>query len=224
MGPKILISADREKPYPVDYMIALWIAGARHAVPIYAPSPAMVLTYDGLLLSGGDDVNPACYDEENTASEGIDPKRDAAELALVGAFLRAGKPIFGICRGQQLLNVAFGGTLIQDLPEGIRQPSDTYHKTKALPGTLIARYFGEEMCTNHYHHQAVDRVGKGLRATQYSKDGAVIEALEHESLPIFSVQWHPERMTGNWTGRQEGVPDSRVLFAYFVRLCEARHA
>lgn len=147
---------------------------------------------DALLLPGGGDLEPWRYGEENTASRGLEPERDAAELVLLDRFTAAGKPVLGICRGLQTINVFFGGTLLQDIPghsaEGGR---DRMHPVRSTG--LFARLLGEEGSVNSAHHQAAGRLGSGLEAVQWSPEG-VMEALVHRRLPVWAVQWHPERL------------------------------
>lgn len=146
----------------------------------------------------------------NTASRGLTPDRDAAELALLKRFSAAKKPILGICRGLQIINVAFGGTLIQDLPgHNAVNGMDRLHNVCMTPSFLQVLY-GTTMLTNSAHHQAVDQLGQGLRAVQWAPDGTV-EALCHTQLPIWAVQWHPERMNV--------VTDGVRLFRAFLSLC-----
>lgn len=149
---------------------------------------------DALLLPGGADVDPARYGQGMNGSRSIDPERDARELAALAYFRDAGKPVLGICRGLQVLNVALGGTLHQDIPGHTKLDADTdrVHPSRAEDEMLVSLY-GAEFAINSAHHQSIDRLGKGLRAVQWSHDG-VIEAVRHEELPIFAVQWHPERM------------------------------
>lgn len=153
-----------------------------------------------LLLPGGWDVHPRRYGEEIAGSEGIDEERDARELDAISFFLDRQRPILGICRGIQILNVALGGSLYQDIPgHKATEDGDTYHETTASDPMLIALY-GERFTVNSSHHQAVKRLGDGLRSVQWADDGTV-EAIRHESLPVFAVQWHPERMrapTDGW--------------------------
>lgn len=178
---------------------------------------------DGLLLSGGKDVATELYHQEQKYDFVItDPQRDDLEWKLIKAFTDRKKPIFGICRGIQVLNVYFGGTLYQDIPD---QLSGDHAKGVCHPATLkkdsiLGGLFGESMEINSYHHQALDTLGNGLVATAWSDAGgrAIVEAIEHESLPIWSVQWHPERMTGPVTNPENCV-DSFPIFQYFVNQC-----
>ena len=182
-------------------------------------------TFQGLLLTGSSsDVTPALYGQENTAAAGCDSELDRMELDLVNAFLRAGKPILGICRGIQVLNVALGGTLYQDIPtqrpdaivhSGPTDRDDVFHQLETLPGSAMEKLYGTGLLTNSYHHQAVSTLGRGLRATAWTEDG-IVEAVEHETLPLLAVQFHPERMIGK---EQTHAADMRPLMQYFVDLC-----
>ena len=146
---------------------------------------------DGLLLPGGGDMEPWRYGQENTASRGLEPERDRMERELLDTFLTAGKPILGICRGLQVMNVYFGGTLVQDIPGHSQScDQDRFHRVCSGPSPM------RDLCggiVNSAHHQAVDVLGDGLEAVQWSPDG-VVEALWHRRCPAWAVQWHPERM------------------------------
>jgi len=155
---------------------------------------------DGLLLPGGGDVHPRRYGQPICGAADIDEDRDELELHAFDAFMRAGRPILGICRGSQLINVALGGTLQQHIPRHSRiGETDRLHPSRTIDETLRALY-GERFIINSAHHQAMDRLGDGLRAVQWAEDGTV-EAIRHETLPILGVQWHPERLrapTDGW--------------------------
>jgi putative glutamine amidotransferase len=161
----------------------------------------------GLLLTGGEDVNPDLYGAEPHPKLGeIQPVRDATELALLKAARDRGVPVLAICRGIQLLNVAYGGTLYQDLPS--EHPSSVNHDSEKsrdsrthdvtiTPGTRLAAATGATtMAVNSYHHQAVRQLGDGLRVTAVAADG-VIEGVEVDDPAwwVLSVQWHPEDLT-----------------------------
>lgn len=180
----------------------------------YCPEPD--LSFDGLILAGGGDVDPARYGAENCGSSEIDEARDRAELALLDAFVRAGKPVLGICRGHQIINVWAGGTLIQDLGEEGNRTHRWMEADKVHPicaEGILRELYGEEFAVNSAHHQAVEKVGAGLYVTARAEDGTV-EAMEHEFLPIFSVQFHPERMTGADT------EDGGAIFCWFLDQCK----
>ena len=161
-------------------------------------------TADALLLTGGGDIDPARYGETPDRDLGsVDPERDAFELALYAAFREAGKPVLGVCRGCQVINVAHGGKLHQHLPsvDGTHQHDQRdlrgfpAHPVELEPGSRLAAAYGAtRVRTNTYHHQAIATVGAGLRAVGHAGDG-VVEAVESESGPlVVGVQWHPEMM------------------------------
>lgn len=175
-----------------NYEEALKLLGADVTVCDHALDPG---SFDGLLLPGGGDLDPALYGQETRGSNAPDSELDRLQLDALAAFVRAKKPVFGICRGLQVINVFFGGTLFQDLPQGYHQQigRDQAHETIAAPGSFLAALYGRRFSVNSAHHQAIDALGEGLQAVQRTADG-VIEAICHAQLPIWAVQWHPERM------------------------------
>ena len=169
-----------------NYTEALKSLGA--AVERSAPEPC-----DALLLPGGGDISPCFYGQETNEAMDIDEARDTYEFSLFRHFFSAGKPILGICRGAQVINVALGGTLFQHIAghsqiDGV----DSIHFVHASDTALRALY-GDRFPVNSAHHQAVDRPGRELHVSARAEDGT-IEALHHETLPVFAVQWHPERL------------------------------
>lgn len=197
---------------PENYVKAVEQAGGTpHAM--YLPEPD--LRYDALILAGGGDMEPALYGQKNCLSGSVDTDRDRAELTLLDAFAAAGKPVLGICRGHQVVNVWAGGELIQDLGEKNTMhrwvECDKVHQIHAFEGVL-QKLYGDRFSVNSAHHQAVGIVGKGLAVTARSEDG-VVEALEHDTLPMFTVQFHPERMN-SWE-----TVDGGAVFRWFIETC-----
>ncbi len=195
------------------------------AEPIQAEGGETPEGFDGLILCGGGDVDPAVYGQpmNGTEESSINRERDQNEFSLIRQFIEAGKPILGICRGHQVLNVYFKGTLIQHLPNApvhmhnLETGADNIHATYAESGSFIDRLYGLHPTTNTAHHQAADVVGEGLKAVEWSEDGNVIEALEHETLPIYSVQWHPERLM--CTFHKPNCVDGKKIFLFFQEQC-----
>lgn len=164
--------------------------------PVITLCPDQADECAGLVLPGGGDVDPALYGKENHGSRDIDRELDLAQLSVLEAFLEAGKPVLGICKGCQILNIRFGGTLIQHLSVSETHAwneGDRVHLCRSLPDTRMERIYGREFSVNSLHHQALGAIGEGLSATSFAPDG-VVESVEHERLPLLGVQFHPERM------------------------------
>lgn len=175
---------------------------------------------DGLFLTGGVDIEPGRYGCERKPWCGQgDLVRDEEELKLFGWFVRREKPVLGVCRGLQLINTGLGGTLWQDQKEemGVDGHGDgAVHPVSLSPGSVVHGLLGDEILVNSYHHQSVRRLGRGLKVTAMA--GEIVEGVEHQSLPVWAVQWHPERMTGARRVTGEG-PDMHPLFQWFVKAC-----
>jgi len=172
--------------------------------------------YAGLLLPGGGDISPIFYHRRNLGSKDICITEDIIQLLLFHRFFENRKPILGICKGMQLINVALGGSLLQTLPTEkmhIWHKGDNYHKTVLLSGSVLHKLYGEELFVNSAHHQAVHTLGNNLIATQYAYDGT-IEAIEHNSLPVLGLQWHPERLCDN--SRSKDFANGRLIFEWFA--------
>jgi putative glutamine amidotransferase len=188
---------------PERYVDAIRRAGARSLILAPGdPWPAEDLDrFDGMLLLGGGDVDPARYGgAADDRIYGVEPDRDALEIALVGDVLEAGLPLLAICRGLQVLNVALGGTLhphVPDLPGVVAhgEPgggSATVHDVRLAPGSRVALAAGRtEVVSSSHHHQAVHDLGRGLSAVGWTEDG-LVEAVEHDEGWVLGVQWHPE--------------------------------
>ena len=177
--------------------------------------------FDGILFSGGEDVDPALYDEKTKhESVHIDRARDTFEFALLDAAMDRRLPILGICRGIQMINVKFGGTLIQDIPSDMeldhRQQGNradlTHTVTVTEPESALAGVVAGSCRVNSLHHQAIKRVGRGLKVTAHSEDG-LVEAVEaaDDYLFLMAVQWHPEELVDH--------PEQRQIFEQFIAKC-----
>lgn len=174
---------------------------------------------DAILLSGGGDVDPWLYGEEPRPGLGrVCPERDEYEIALVRLACELGKPVLGICRGMQVINVALGGTLHQDvrcLAGALQHFQEAGgqvagHSVQIKAGSLLHRLVGgDTLRTNSFHNQAVKALAAGLTACARSADG-VLEALEGQTVPLLAVQWHPEGMCGRH-------PVMLELFRWLVR-------
>jgi len=218
----------------LDYVEGVTGAGG---VPVVLPpvgderaAGAVMQSLDGLLLSGGSDLDPSYYGEEPDPELGPTiPERDAYEMALVGLTLRRGIPVFGICRGMQVLNVALGGTLYQDLPSQWdrdvlkhRQVTPKWqptHEVEVSEGSYVAEVMGRDVVkVNSYHHQGIKDPAEGLVVTGRSTDGVVeaVEAKDFSERWQLGVQWHAEAMRG-------AGPQQESLFEAHVSAAE-RHA
>ena len=187
---------------PEPYVAAMVAAGARVALlPPSQPGAAgeLLERFDGLLLAGGGDIEPARYGAgDHPAQYGTDPARDELELELARAAVRLGTPTLGICRGVQLLNVAFGGTLVQHLPDGNgllehrNEAKQAMHDVEVAAGSRLAAALGQgtARCLSH-HHQGLGRLGDGFRPVARAPDG-LVEGIERDQGWTVGVLWHPE--------------------------------
>jgi putative glutamine amidotransferase len=210
IGSDIYITpGERDRAFAyTTYCESLRRAGA---VPLVIPpqpenARQLVESLDGLLLAGGFDCDPAAYGEErHETCEAMDTRRQENDYALAKAAREHGIPTLGICLGVQMMNVAAGGTLIQDIAsqfeteiEHASVPEDrARHDVVIEGGTRLGALLGErEYNVNSSHHQAIRDVGKGLRVTAHAPDG-IVEGLEDPKHPFYlGVQWHPEDMAG----------------------------
>ena len=213
--PRILLSCWRQElatsvhededlvTLAMEYVDAVRRAGG---LPIVAPHPvddaeaaAMVDLVDGVVLVGGQDMDPACYGAVNEASVAVQPTADAADFRLLAAALAASKPVLGVCRGLQVVNVAFGGDLAQEMrgddDHPMVDPIDNHahrHTIEIEAGSRLAKIYGAGPYeVGSLHHQAVGRLGDGLLVTASTVAG-VVEAVEAEEHDLLAVQWHPE--------------------------------
>lgn len=191
------------------------------AEPVNIYEGCSIADFDGLLLPGGGDIHPRLYGQSIDKSTGIDEKLDQRQLKIMDHFVKEKKPILGICRGHQLINVYFSGDLIQDITTAKQHKRendvDKAHDTFVKSGSWLEEIYGSaHLVTNSAHHQAVDHMGRGLKAVQHTEDG-IIEAMEHETLPIWTVQWHPERMC--FAYKREDTADGSEVLRYFLKKC-----
>jgi putative glutamine amidotransferase len=226
--PRTHSRVDREiYPLPTSYVDAVRASGGIPLIlPPGDPQPARLLdALDGLVLSGGGDVDPERYSgPDHDTIYGVSEERDVFEIELARAALARGDlPFLCICRGMQVLNVALGGDLhphLPDLPSGTiehRLPgrSHTHHRASVSPESRLASWLGAtEVTVCSWHHQGIRRLAPGLKAVAWAEDG-VIEAVEHEEhARSIAVQWHPEMQTDD--------PSQRRLLRTFVELCVRR--
>ncbi|MCG8619469.1 MAG: gamma-glutamyl-gamma-aminobutyrate hydrolase family protein [Desulfobacterales bacterium] len=184
--------------------------------------PQMTAFAQGFVFPGGFDLDPAYFNESPLPELGrVDPELDVYQLALLDVAMQMGKPILGICRGAQVINVALGGTLFQDIGAQFETQvldhmqkeihTGTDHPVDIETDSKLYKKFGPRIMVNSRHHQAVNAPGEDLRITAFSPDG-VVEALEHKRLPIDLIQWHPELM-------MLGSGTMAPLFDAFIESC-----
>lgn len=187
----------------VAYTNAVYAAGGRPAImPVTTAAPGgLIEGFDGLVLTGGGDLDPELYGENPDPSVyGVRRDRGAFETALYSEAVERRMPILAICRGMQLINVLRGGSLIQNLEDEVDHwqttpPTGMAHKIEIAPDARLAQVFDQpSVGVNSYHHQGIDKLGVGLRVT--AACGSVIEAVEAEDTDLVAVQWHPEQMVG----------------------------
>ena len=216
MKPKILLSANLNKEHYIDAV------NKSGGIAVAEYCPEFSNEYDGLILCGGNDINPIRYNEEMNGAINIDEQRDEAEFKLLNDFLEAKKPVMGICRGHQLINIAFGGSLCQHIsdwekhraPEG----ADPVHEVTVSKNSILYDMYGESFCVNSCHHQAVKEAGKDIEVIATTSDGKTVEAIRHRNLPILGIQWHPERIC--YDLKREDTVDGDKIFKYFIELCK----
>lgn len=181
--------------------------------------------FDGLVLSGGEDVHPERWGGQIDPNQTYDPLRDASEISLYRRGRGAKIPVLGICRGLQLIAVAEGTSLIPDVPRSDAHPGqstpeellDYRHEITIAPDSRLARVYQQtRRATNSIHHQAITAAPQGFSSTAWASDG-IIEAIESDDGLVIAVQWHPEKMLG---ARETAVEDA--LFSAFLVSCSTR--
>lgn len=196
-----------------DYVSKIESTGALAVIiPCFSPHiDTYIAECDAFIFPGGQDIDPSLYGRDMDGARGTIPGYDRFLLSQVEKITKANKPIFGICKGMQLLNVYHGGTLKQDVEENTYhfQPERGYEKIDEIRiednSFLSVLYVSKKLKINSIHHQAVDTLGEWLRVIARSSYDDEIEAIEHTTLPHYDVQWHPEYL------------DSGKLFEWFIR-------
>lgn len=217
--------AEGERDSAFAYMTYIESIRQAGAIPVVIPpqpenAAEVVEQLDGILLAGGEDCDPALYHEERhpTVTHTMEPRRQSNDFALAKAARERGIPTLGVCLGMQMMNVAAGGSLVQDIDSAVdteiqhasRPQNRARHDVLIEQGTQLAEILpAVELNVNSSHHQAVGKLGEGLRITAYAPD-KVVEGLEDPRHPFYvGVQWHPEDMKG------EG--SAAALFDAFIR-------
>lgn len=222
-GDQMLGFLEHFADFPIDLYYADYGRGILEAggLPVHIPLDVdpidLVSCLNGVLLTGGADVDPRRYGQESS-TDMFPPEsiRDEQESAVLDAAYVHQIPVAGICRGLQLINVHSGGTLHQDVPShaGFSEPVTTeWHKVTFEADTVLGEIYGRDRAVNSLHHQTVDRVGEDLHVSARSDDGS-IEGLEHSELPVVAVQWHPEMLA---------TRTEDPLFAWLVSKASNQH-
>ena len=212
ISPRYILANENTKTYLKIYEDYLTVLTKRDFIPlILVDGPCfddLIKMCDGILILGGDDINPTVYGETNDEglSKGIDDNQDITDKKIIDYAVEHKIPTFGICRGIQSLAAMLGGSLYQDIPTAkLNHPSeDKKHMVVKTADTPLTRLLPDTYLVNTFHHQCVKQVPDGFVVTYKNED--VIEAIEHTTLPIFAVQWHPERFYTN---------ESEIMFDYF---------
>lgn len=191
---------------------------ALDAVPLVTLDPQSLSSCDALLLPGGGDITPAFFGESNHGSRNIDTELDIRQLQALELALSQNKPVLGICKGMQVINVGLGGKIIQDLAPAASlrhryDCGDKYHPSAIKKNSWLYPLYGETALVNSAHHQGIGSLGSGLHAIQHCPDDGCIEAISHKTLPVIGVQWHPERIDKERSGT-----DGQNVLAFFLSL------
>lgn len=212
-----------------SYMEALEAAGALPTILSFGVSaadlPRLVSVFDGLLVPGGPDVSPFCFGEDALAACGpICRQRDQLETLMIPAFLEAGKPVFGICRGIQIMNILLGGDIYQDIPsmtdsrlqhKQTAPETEPVHQVTVTENSLLRQITGQAtLLVNSLHHQAVRDPAPGFVPCAYSADGLIEAQYMPDRSFVLGVQWHPELL---W----KEDPSALALFEAFAKACQS---
>jgi putative glutamine amidotransferase len=228
IGVTAHVELDYKHSLASDYVKAIITAnGLPVILPIWLDQDVQQLVemLDGIVITGGGDIDPTIFGEEPHPQLGtISPGRDSFEMALIQAFLKKNKPILGICRGMQILNLTIGGDMFQDIYSQSEQPllqhsqkanrTHRAHYVEAQEGSLMAKLAGQsKFMVNTFHHQAVRNVPEPLMISGVASDGVIeaIESVEHRF--VLGVQWHPEALA------VAGEEMNKRIFAEFVKNC-----
>ncbi len=240
----ILIAGPSDDPFRIPQITRAAVENSGGQA-FFSMDPSDIAACDGVILPGGlPDVDPSNYGERNTACDVIDPGLDMAQLKMLDTAAASNKPILGICRGHQLLNVYYGGTLIQDVAEleihRFVPDVETLHDSVCVPGTPLYQLYGASGIINTKHHQAARKVARSFKIAQLwfapgisaqerrrflsrvqndeqadGSDWCMVEAIVHRTKPMIGLQWHPEHMID---APSPGTVDPKKLFDYFISL------
>ncbi|HEY3399929.1 MAG TPA: gamma-glutamyl-gamma-aminobutyrate hydrolase family protein [Geothrix sp.] len=237
----ILVSCKNKSGAEKHYIPAIKAAGWTGPILLVTPGDPLpdLAEVSGLLLTGGDDIHPRHWDEAETVhpKAEVDADRDGFEIPLIRTAWERHLPILGICRGEQILNVALGGSMVQDVPDhygcepsrhqhGTPDVPDMHHRVQLAPGSRLRALLGEDVfLVNSRHHQSVKRVAPPLVAvgwhldTAHTVTGPLVEAIEaiDPTRWVFGVQWHPENLVGL---KGPAGDAARDLFAAFVQIAK----
>ena len=204
--------------------------------------------FDGLVIPGGEDIAPSRYGQENTGCRNIDPEMDELQFAALDLFVKAEKPVLGICNGMQMINIYFGGDLVQDIETRERHQAKegkaVFHTAAVKPGSWIDSLYknikengadtedseSRRLVINSSHHQALGRIPDCLEAVMHCDEDGIVEGIRHKNLPVFGLQWHPERLyrtapdeaalEADLTETVEaGAVDGEKVYRYFLDIC-----
>lgn len=208
---KILIAG--AEPETQNYVNVLKYLGAK---PIVSLHPKSIYSYDGLLLPGGGDICPSFFNQPVIDTQKSDPDLDRLQFHILYQFLHTHKPILGICKGMQLLNVFYGGDLNQHInTENLHRwhGKDQWHETVAIKNSIPEKLYGPYFQVNSAHHQSINNLGQDLEIVQLSTDG-IPEAIQHIHRPLLGVQWHPERMC--LSHKKSDAVSGTAIFRWFL--------
>lgn len=189
------------------------------AVPKVTLSPGEVAHCHALILPGGGDITPAFFGETNHGSRNIDTALDIIQLQALDLAVRKKIPVLGICKGMQIINVGFGGTITQELKTAALHRyggGDQYHITTIQKNSPLHSLYGDTCIVNSAHHQGLNRLGAGLQAIQHCPLDHCIEAISHRHYPVLGLQWHPERINP-----EIAQIDGTKIMSYFFSLFSA---